>query len=391
MVERSDRTFICSVVFLDIAEYSKKPVAEQIRLKDRFNALIADAIRNVPVNERIILDTGDGAAISFLSDPEDALFVALTIRDATTHPPPGEFGPLPVRIGINLGPVRLIKDINGQPNIIGDGINVAQRVMSFSSPGQVLASRSYYEVVSSLREDYSALFRYEGSRTDKHVRAHDVYALGYPGVGFKSLREGGPGPVASPGAGALAAQRTRLLWIGVPLAVVAILAAAGLIRAHKHRTESSQPIAQPAAPIATEPSAPAAEPSPTAAAPPAPSAEPSAPMAAPATQQRSEIAPGAKEPARQRPPRPAREKKMQEPVPEQAAATASSGQVLFVVLPWGEVYADGKFQGVSPPLRAVELKPGRHVIELRNSAFAPHSEVVEVRADEKVQVRHRFQ
>ena len=61
MLDRSNRTFICSVVFLDIAEYSKRPVAEQIRLRDRFNTVLAEAIRDVPVNDRIILDTGDGA------------------------------------------------------------------------------------------------------------------------------------------------------------------------------------------------------------------------------------------------------------------------------------------------------------------------------------------
>ena len=33
MQVRGNRTFICSVVFLDIVEYSRKPVAEQIQLK----------------------------------------------------------------------------------------------------------------------------------------------------------------------------------------------------------------------------------------------------------------------------------------------------------------------------------------------------------------------
>ena len=62
-------------------------------------------------------------------------------------------------------------------NIIGDGINVAQRVMSFARPGQLLVSRSFYEVVSCLSRDYAKLFHHEGSRTDKHVREHEVYAV----------------------------------------------------------------------------------------------------------------------------------------------------------------------------------------------------------------------
>ena len=88
---------------------------------------------------------------------------------------------LSLRCGINLGPVKLVKDINARPNIIGDGINVAQRIMGFAQPGQALISRSYFEVVSRLSEEYANLFQYEGSRTDKHVREHEVYALSAEG------------------------------------------------------------------------------------------------------------------------------------------------------------------------------------------------------------------
>jgi len=54
---------------------------------------------------------------------------------------------------------------------------VAQRVMSFAKPGQLLASRSFYEVVSHLSRDYASLFTVLGTRTDKHVREHEVYAV----------------------------------------------------------------------------------------------------------------------------------------------------------------------------------------------------------------------
>lgn len=178
MAEFQNRTLICSVLFIDIVDYSRKAVVEQIELKDRFNALISEALRGVAVNDRIILDTGDGAAISFIGDPEDALFVATGLREVIGAEAGTREVELSTRMGINLGPVRLVKDINGQPNIIGDGINVAQRVMSFARPGQVLVSRSYYEVVSRLTDESSRLFTYEGSRTDKHVREHEVYAIG---------------------------------------------------------------------------------------------------------------------------------------------------------------------------------------------------------------------
>src|SRR3954466_11490893 len=100
MPERANRTFICSVLFLDIAEYSKKPVSDQIQLKDRFNALIGTSIRDIAPSDRIILDTGDGVAVNFLGDPEDALFVAMSLREAFA-PHGSDLRQLPARIGIN--------------------------------------------------------------------------------------------------------------------------------------------------------------------------------------------------------------------------------------------------------------------------------------------------
>ncbi|MBV8659580.1 MAG: adenylate/guanylate cyclase domain-containing protein [Burkholderiales bacterium] len=188
MFDRTNRTLICSIVFLDIADYSRQHVAEQIRLKERFNATLSEALLDIAVNDRIILDTGDGAAVSFLGAPEDALFVAMNLRDTCTSDADPDHR-LPIRIGINLGPVRQVKDLNGRPNLIGDGINVAQRVMSFAEPGTILVSRSYYEVVSRLSEEYTQLFEYEGMRTDKHVREHEIYTIGNTDVARRHSSE----------------------------------------------------------------------------------------------------------------------------------------------------------------------------------------------------------
>ena len=195
MLDQANRTFICSVVFIDLVGYSKKPVTEQIRLKTSLTNNLSEAIKDIPVSDRIILDTGDGAAISFLGDPEDALFVTLSLREkmvaenatATMVEASGEDA---VRMGINLGPVKLVKDINGHPNIIGDGINVAQRIMSFARPGQIVVSRSYYDVVSNLASEYAKLFHYEGSRTDKHVREHEIYVVGHHEGALQKAKDG---------------------------------------------------------------------------------------------------------------------------------------------------------------------------------------------------------
>jgi len=181
MEESGSKTIMCSVFFLDIVGYSKKSVTGQISLKERFNHYLTSAIQDVPIADRIILDTGDGAAINFLGDIEEALKAALSLREMLLSEDPEIEHPLQVRMGINLGPVRLVRDINGQPNIVGDGINVAQRVMGFADASQILVSRSYYDAVSRISPQYAGMFHFQGSRTDKHVREHEVYAIGYPG------------------------------------------------------------------------------------------------------------------------------------------------------------------------------------------------------------------
>ena len=169
MADNTRQNRVCSVLFIDIVGYSRRTVAEQLVMKRECNELVADALGSVADWDRVILDTGDGAAVTFLGAPENALFVALRARDGA--------GQLPIRLGVNLGPVRLVHDLNGQENVVGDGINVAQRVMSFCQAGQLLVSRSFYEVACRLATDYVDLFTLQGEHLDKHERAHEVYAL----------------------------------------------------------------------------------------------------------------------------------------------------------------------------------------------------------------------
>jgi class 3 adenylate cyclase len=175
MANRINKTSICSILFLDMVDYSKKSDADQIEIKNQLNDLISLSLGSVAKDDRIILDSGDGVAIAYMGSPEDLMFVALTIRDGILKGNLHSQNPLFVRFGINLGPVRIVSDINGRPNIIGDGINVAQRIMSFSEPNQILVSRSFYEITSRLTVEFSEMFAYSGIKQDKHVRDHEVY------------------------------------------------------------------------------------------------------------------------------------------------------------------------------------------------------------------------
>ena len=369
-MENSGRTLVCSVVFLDIAEYSKKPVAEQLQLKQSFNGILASALEQVPLRDRIILDTGDGAAIAFIGDPEDALFSAMSIRDSA--------GALPVRLGINLGPVRLLKDLNGQMNIIGDGINVAQRIMGFARPGQLLVSRSFYEVVSRLSRDYEKLFFHEGSRTDKHVRAHEVYSVGsgipagrrvVDTVARMRDTNGGQnwlsatGPLGLNRAALLAASLAFLVLVGVGVAV-------------RGKPQSEVATAAPAtqAPAAAAKEVPSTE-AKTAAPPPAPAKPAPAPAKPPPEHKVKAAAAVAARPEAHRP---------------SHEAAVKLGTIRLAVAPWGRVLVDGKERGVSPPLREIKIAAGAHTVEIRNTTFASHVAKVDVKAGESVTIKHRF-
>lgn len=163
---------------MDIVGYSRQPDAEQIVQKVLFNALVEVALDPLPRNDLAILDTGDGAAIAFFGSPEEALTVALVIREGIfrhNREYPGEL--LALRMGIHLGPVRVVHNINGKLDILGDGLNVAQSVMNFSAPNQILVSRAYYEIVAPENPDIMRMFSYFGVKADSDVRDYEMYLL----------------------------------------------------------------------------------------------------------------------------------------------------------------------------------------------------------------------
>jgi len=383
MEERDNKTIICSVLFLDIVEYSQKAVSGQISLKEGFNVFLSSALSDIPVSDRIILDTGDGAAISFLGDIEDALKVGLSMRKSLLTAGVHMDTPLFVRMGINLGPVRLVKDINNLPNIVGDGINVAQRIMGFADVGQLLVSRSYFDAVSRISQEYAGMFHYQGSRTDKHVREHEVYAIGYPGEFTLTIRGsdvtgklkkvsadlvGGLGRWVGLVLGSFqkATVKERILFVGVPM--LAIMLLWGFL------TVSKRGPVVPAKQVVVRYYPDAAE------APPAVEV---------LTEQKSQTVKVEKAPAKAESvkkndkPSIARVRTLEE-------TTGTAVVMNLVVLPWGEIYLDGRMQGISPPLLELRVAPGKHEIEIRNANFPAHKQTIQAKVGEKLNIKHTF-
>jgi hypothetical protein len=65
--------------------------------------------------------------------------------------------------------------------------------------------------------------------------------------------------------------------------------------------------------------------------------------------------------------------------------------LVFNVSPWGEIFVNGKSQGVTPPKKFIKLDPGKYKIEVRNTTFPAHVENLDLKARDEITVRHKFQ
>jgi hypothetical protein len=79
----------------------------------------------------------------------------------------------------------------------------------------------------------------------------------------------------------------------------------------------------------------------------------------------------------------------QDPVKAQQPVN-SIAHMKFDILPWGEIYVDGKKQGVSPPLKDLQVKTGEHKIVIKNKSLKPYSRIVMLNPQDQVTINHRF-
>ena len=79
---RPARTLVASVLFVDIVDFSETSVTEQIEIKDALTRVLQQTLSYISEDDYRLMDTGDGAAVGFLADPEHALYFALAIDAA---------------------------------------------------------------------------------------------------------------------------------------------------------------------------------------------------------------------------------------------------------------------------------------------------------------------
>jgi serine/threonine protein kinase/TolB-like protein len=139
---------MASILFIDIVSFS-------LELMDRQNQLIT-TLQNIvrgtepfrtatSQGDLVSLPTGDGIALVFFHDPVAPVRCALEIARAAK-----QTAGLNLRMGLHNGPVYRHADINDELNVVGSGINTAQRVMDAGDTGHILVSSGLADVLGQV-------------------------------------------------------------------------------------------------------------------------------------------------------------------------------------------------------------------------------------------------
>lgn len=171
-------------IFLDVVGFTReRSVDDQAVVIAALNAIVLKALESKKIGKgpmtRRLLPTGDGLCICLLRTPDYdthiriAIDILKRIDEHNKKARTGEGHRFEVRIGMNVNQDILVNDINGHPNVAGDGINDAQRIMNAAEAGHLLLSSDLCNEVMN-RERYKGKFA-EGYIDVKHGRELHVY------------------------------------------------------------------------------------------------------------------------------------------------------------------------------------------------------------------------
>lgn len=174
------------ILFTDIVKYSEQPSGRQ----KSWYLMHRDAIQSTSVFQRseessqlIKRPTGDGIVLLFLdNDPAQPGRCALELATILQQ---GQAG-FQLRMGIHTGPVALVTDVNGNLDVTGDGINLAQRVMDSGDAGHILLSQ---EAAGPLRAraEWTEFLHDLGEVKVKHGKKLHLFNLVKEGLGNPQL------------------------------------------------------------------------------------------------------------------------------------------------------------------------------------------------------------
>ena len=179
--------------FTDIVAGSNPtiPSKEQARKVVVLNELIerTETFKRRDPASTVILPTGDGMAIGFSDSPEYPLRLSTQLHKLLNEYNKSKRGKEKVllRIGIDIGPVYVLKDLNGQDNVWGPGIILTRRVMDLAGDMNIFASARFADDVRALSPEYKEIMHPIGDYSIKHGEQLHLYNIYGEGFGNKQF------------------------------------------------------------------------------------------------------------------------------------------------------------------------------------------------------------
>src|SRR5947208_322232 len=202
---------IAHVLFTDIVGYSKLSINEQRAAIDELTQIVrtSEQFQNAEAAARLIkIPTGDGVALVFYKSPEEPVECALEISRALKEH-------RQLRMGVHSGPVSGVIDVNGQANLAGAGLNMAQRVMDCGDAGHILLSKRVADDLGEY-EHWRPLLHDLGECEVKHGTRVSIVNLHANEVGNPQLPKKFQ---------ALKTHRARMRWAATAAALLALAVA----------------------------------------------------------------------------------------------------------------------------------------------------------------------
>lgn len=341
-MNESSTPTLASVLYLRLADFARKPVIEQARLRAQLDAVAAALDRLAPV-DRLVLDCADGLVVVVLGDAAGALDAAERSLAAAAG--------LPLCIGINYGPVMLRSDSEAAPGLVGDGIAAAGVAAGIAAPGELRVTRAFRDALAAQAPARGALLRPAGVHSDASIRTHELYAPGPQGAVQRRRRVLGIAAACAVVLVAVMALLRMQNWFAAPATVAFEITPAGEIFVDGDFKGATPPLQQ---------------------------------LQLRAGSHHVEVRHGEHPPM---------QLDLQLEAGQQAVVRhrfAPPGVLVFDIAPGGEVFVDGVSKGKVPTLQRLELLAGRYRVEVRNAAYPPLQLDVNLDSGERVAIRHRF-
>lgn len=177
---------IAHLLLIDIVGYSKLLVNEQIEAVQELNRVVrgTECFRKAEADGKLLrVPTGDGMILLFSNSPEQPIRCALEIAEQLKERPQVQ-----VRMGIHSGPANQVRDVNDQVNVVGAGINIAQRVMDCGDAGHILLSKHIADDLVHYRH-WQPYLRDLGEYEVKHGLRIGIVSLCKDSLGNPALPE----------------------------------------------------------------------------------------------------------------------------------------------------------------------------------------------------------